>query len=144
MLSSVMLSNFSMLNFEGVSRCVILRSFAYFQKLALQVKANLENVTNLASSGEDFRWYMKVSWCRFYGVVTLFQSYFSCIHWSGWLFCFRQVKCVNCGEETPNHVYVCEQVGNSPVIGFVPRQKKISVPGNGDCWIKMSHCHHSW
>lgn len=31
-----------------------------FQKIALQIKANLENVTELQPDGEDFRWYLKV------------------------------------------------------------------------------------
>lgn len=30
------------------------------QKVALQLKATLENVTNLRPVGEDFRWYLKV------------------------------------------------------------------------------------
>lgn len=30
------------------------------QKIALQLKATLENVTNLRPVGEDFRWYLKV------------------------------------------------------------------------------------
>lgn len=30
------------------------------QKVALQFKATLENVTNLRPMGEDFRWYLKV------------------------------------------------------------------------------------
>lgn len=31
------------------------------QKIALQLKATLENVTNLRPVGEDFRWYLKDS-----------------------------------------------------------------------------------
>uniref|UniRef100_D6REH4 CXXC motif containing zinc binding protein n=1 Tax=Mus musculus TaxID=10090 RepID=D6REH4_MOUSE len=30
------------------------------QKIALQLKATLENVTNLRPVGEDFRWYLKM------------------------------------------------------------------------------------
>jgi hypothetical protein len=30
------------------------------QKIGLQLKANLENVTNLTPTGDDFRWYIKV------------------------------------------------------------------------------------
>ena len=32
-----------------------------FQHIALEIKADLENVTNLIADGEDFRWYLKVS-----------------------------------------------------------------------------------
>ena len=30
------------------------------QKIGLQIKANLENLTNLRPDGEDFRWYVRV------------------------------------------------------------------------------------
>ena len=30
------------------------------QKIALQFKCNLENLTDLQAEGEDFRWYLKV------------------------------------------------------------------------------------
>ena len=31
-----------------------------FQRFALQLKAEMENVTNLKAEGDDFRWYFKV------------------------------------------------------------------------------------
>ena len=31
------------------------------QKIALQFKADLENLTDLIATGDDFRWYIKVS-----------------------------------------------------------------------------------
>ena len=39
--------------------------FCVFQKISLQFKANLENVTNLLPDGDDFRWYLKVGECHF-------------------------------------------------------------------------------
>ncbi|UYV62168.1 hypothetical protein LAZ67_1008103 [Cordylochernes scorpioides] len=36
----------------------------FFQKIALQVKALLENLANLQPDGEDFRWYLKLSYLR--------------------------------------------------------------------------------
>lgn len=44
-------------------------------KISLELKARLENVTNLKAVDEDFRWYLKL-------------------------------KCLNCGEETPDFVYL--------------------------------------
>ena len=35
-------------------------SFIFPQKIGLQIKATLENVTELEPEGEDFRWYLKV------------------------------------------------------------------------------------
>lgn len=32
------------------------------QKFGLQLKATLENVTNVRPVGDDFRWYLKVKW----------------------------------------------------------------------------------
>ncbi|PVD23620.1 hypothetical protein C0Q70_16893 [Pomacea canaliculata] len=40
----------------------------------------MENITNLKTEGDDFRWYLKL-------------------------------KCENCGEETPDYVYLTASVG---------------------------------
>ena len=42
------------------------------QRVGLQLKATLENVTSLGPSGEDFRWYLKV---RAVGCSMAVQSY---------------------------------------------------------------------
>lgn len=44
-----------------------------FQKIALQIKANLENVTELAPDGEDFRWYLKVQ-CHFVSIPLQYDN----------------------------------------------------------------------
>ncbi|ELT99147.1 hypothetical protein CAPTEDRAFT_183158 [Capitella teleta] len=54
-------------------------------KIGLQLKAQLEKITNLRPEGDDFRWYMKL-------------------------------KCVNCGEETPDFVYLTLEE-NQPLKG---------------------------
>ena len=38
-------------------------------KIGLQIKAQLENVTNLLAAGEDFRWFMKTK-CASCGEVS--------------------------------------------------------------------------
>ena len=35
-------------------------TFCHLQRIALQFKAVLENLTNVRPDGEDFRWYLKV------------------------------------------------------------------------------------
>ena len=35
-------------------------TFCFLQRIALQFKANLENLTNVRPDEEDFRWYLKV------------------------------------------------------------------------------------
>lgn len=68
------------------------------QKIALQLKATLENVTNLRPVGEDFRWYLKVrrkadpSWEReehreAVGVLGLSSSRDLSIELGAFLFC---------------------------------------------------------
>ncbi|XP_071811229.1 CXXC motif containing zinc binding protein-like isoform X1 [Apostichopus japonicus] len=42
-------------------------------KVGLQMKANLENVTNLKADGMDFRWYMKFQCSNCQEVSTAFQ-----------------------------------------------------------------------
>jgi ribosomal protein S27E len=54
-------------------------------KIGLQIKCQLENVTDLKAEGEDFRWYLKL-------------------------------KCANCGEETPEFVYLA-LTENQPLKG---------------------------
>lgn len=45
----------------GAAQALLTRSpWRLLQKIALQLKATLENVTNLRPVGEDFRWYLKV------------------------------------------------------------------------------------
>ena len=36
-------------------------AFVFIQKIGLQLKAQLENLTKLKPDGEDFRWYLKVA-----------------------------------------------------------------------------------
>ena len=38
-------------------------------KIGLQIKAQLENVTNLVATGEDFRWYLKTK-CASCGEIS--------------------------------------------------------------------------
>ncbi|XP_071506945.1 CXXC motif containing zinc binding protein-like isoform X2 [Diadema antillarum] len=45
-------------------------------RIGLQIKANLENVTNLGPDGDDFRWYMKLQ-CGQCGEVTDTWQYVS-------------------------------------------------------------------
>lgn len=45
---------------EDITIFFLFFNFSNLQKIALQIKANLENVTNLLPEGEDFRWYLKV------------------------------------------------------------------------------------
>lgn len=47
---------------RGATRALLTPSpwLSSSQKIALQLKATLENVTNLRPVGEDFRWYLKV------------------------------------------------------------------------------------
>ena len=42
--------------------CYYHYNFCMFEQpiVALQINAQMENVTNLRADGEDFRWYMKV------------------------------------------------------------------------------------
>ncbi|XP_025110791.1 UPF0587 protein v1g245604-like [Pomacea canaliculata] len=54
-------------------------------KVALQIQAQMENITNLKTEGDDFRWYLKL-------------------------------KCENCGEETPDYVYLTASE-NYPLAG---------------------------
>ncbi|KAK2150874.1 hypothetical protein LSH36_384g01036 [Paralvinella palmiformis] len=54
-------------------------------KIGLQIKAQLQNVTDLTPEGEDFRWYLKL-------------------------------RCVNCGDETPEYVYLT-QLESQPLKG---------------------------
>lgn len=45
---------------RGGARPCVQPAPPFLQKIALQLKATLENVTNLRPVGEDFRWYLKV------------------------------------------------------------------------------------
>ncbi|KAK7800117.1 hypothetical protein U0070_010188 [Myodes glareolus] len=73
-------------------------------KIALQLKATLENVTNLRPVGEDFRWYLKVrrkadpSWEREeHRESPAAQLIF---------FFYPKMKCGNCGEISEKWQYI--------------------------------------
>ncbi|XP_061166524.1 CXXC motif containing zinc binding protein-like [Saccostrea echinata] len=42
-------------------------------KIALQIKADLENLTNFRAEGEDFRWYLRLKCCNCNEETTEFQ-----------------------------------------------------------------------
>lgn len=44
--------------------CLRIYIFFFHQRIALQFKANLENLTNVRPDEDDFRWYLKVGWIR--------------------------------------------------------------------------------
>ena len=65
------------------------------QRIGLQLKATLENITCLRPWEEDFRWYLKV-------LVV------SSIHWTTLVspVLSFQLRCANCGEQTQKWNYV--------------------------------------
>ncbi|CAO2590729.1 CXXC motif containing zinc binding protein [Lemmus lemmus] len=73
-------------------------------KITLQLKATLENVTNLRPVGEDFRWYLKVK-CGNCGEISENLQYIQLIDSvalkGGRGSASRVQKCKLCARKTP-------------------------------------------
>ena len=77
------------------------------QRIGLQLKATLENVTNLGP-GEEFRWYLKVCYIAVERLFLAVRCY------------ILQLRCANCGETTQKWVYATSQVYSEQLtLGFL-------------------------
>ncbi|NWI58270.1 CA123 protein, partial [Calyptomena viridis] len=70
------------------------------QRIGLQLRATLENITRLRAEGQDFRWYLKVR----SGAGGTEPSSATPAH--VFLVCVFQLKCGNCGEVSEKWQYL--------------------------------------
>ncbi|RWS24552.1 UPF0587 protein-like protein [Leptotrombidium deliense] len=80
-------------------------------KIGLQIKANLENVTNLTAVGDDFRWFLKIR--------NTFTTSFNI-----------QFTCANCGEASDKWLYLTAEAFKKQETDCILIKEKMPIKGS--------------